>query len=275
LSQSYEDINQTAPSWSERFSAILSTQSRVVGALVMREIHTRFGRDNIGFAWIIAEPVMFCLGVIAMWSMIKSESHIDTPIVPFLLSGYMPLLMYRHCVMRALRCMQANLELMYHRQVTIFAMYMARMGVEILGTLAAFFITGFIFYVWGFVKVPYDMGPMILGWLIYAWFSVAVAITVGALSERSEVVEKIWQPVSYIMIPLSGTFYMVDWLPESVHHLIVLMPQVSAVEYLRGGYFGPEVRVHHNLPVAIYVNMILSVIGLYLLKDARSYVEVT
>ncbi|MBO6758452.1 MAG: ABC transporter permease [Roseibium sp.] len=271
---SYITPDHKLPLWS-RFSAKLESQSRVVGALVMREIHTRFGRENIGFAWIIAEPVLFCLGVILMWSIVKSENHIETPIVPFLLSGYMPLLLYRHCVMRALRCMQANLELMYHRQVTIFAMYMARMAVEIIGTIAAFFITGFIFFMWGFVKVPYDMGPIVLGWLLYAWYSVAVAITIGALSERSEVVEKIWHPISYIMIPLSGAFYMVDWLPKSVHHLIILFPQVSAVEYMRGGYFGPGVPVYYNLPVAIYTSAVITVIGLYFLKDARSYVEVT
>jgi len=264
-----------SPGWWTSFKAAVARNNRVIAALVMREIHTRFGRDNIGFAWIILEPVMFCLGVIAMWSIVKSESHIDTPIVPFLLSGYMPLLMYRHCVMRALRCMQANLELMYHRQVTIFAMYMARMGVEILGTLAAFFVTGFIFFVWGFVDVPYDMGPIIIGWAVYAWYSVAVSILVGALSERSEVVEKIWHPISYIMIPLSGTFYMVDWLPTAVHDIIVLFPQVSAVEYLRGGYFGPSQPVYYNMPVAIYVTAVLTVLGLYFLKDARSYVEVT
>ncbi len=239
----------------------------------MREIHTRFGRDNIGFAWVIAEPVMFCLGVIAMWSIVKSDAHVETPIVPFLLSGYMPLLMYRHCVMRALRCMQANLELMYHRQVTIFSMYMARMTVEVVGTLAAFFITGLIFYLWGYVEVPYDVGPMLLGWFIYAWFSVAISILIGSLSERSEVVEKIWHPISYIMIPLSGTFYMVSWLPEKVHPLIVLFPQVTAVELIRGGYFGPTVPVYYNIPVAIYTSAVITVLGLYFLKDARSYVE--
>lgn len=257
------------------FKRNMDAQTRVIGALVMREIHTRFGRDNIGFAWIIAEPIMFCLGVIAMWSIAKSESHIDTPIVPFLLSGYMPLLMYRHCVSRALRCMQANLELMYHRQVTIFAMYMARMAVEMIGTLAAFFITGFIFYIWGFVEMPYDMGPIVIGWLIYAWYSMAVSILIGALSERSEVVEKIWHPISYVMIPLSGAFYMVNWLPEQVRNIIVYFPQVSAVEYLRGGYFGPTVAVYYNLTSAVYVCAVLTVVGLYFLKDARSYVEMT
>jgi len=28
-------------------------QARVIGALMIRELNTRFGRDNIGFLWIM------------------------------------------------------------------------------------------------------------------------------------------------------------------------------------------------------------------------------
>jgi capsular polysaccharide transport system permease protein len=105
---------------------------------MMREIYTRFGRDNIGFAWIIAEPAIFCLAIILLWSMIKHQGHADTPIVPFLLTGYMPLLLFRHMTGRLLRCMQANAALLYHRSITILTLYMARIGVELLGTSAAF-----------------------------------------------------------------------------------------------------------------------------------------
>ena len=37
----------------------LATQWRVVGALLIREIYTRFGRESLGFAWIVAEPLVF------------------------------------------------------------------------------------------------------------------------------------------------------------------------------------------------------------------------
>ena len=39
-------------------------------------------------------------------------------------------------------------------------------------------------------------------------------MTVGAMSEISEVVEKVWHPVTYLTFPLSGAMFMVGWLPE-------------------------------------------------------------
>jgi ABC-type polysaccharide/polyol phosphate export permease len=41
---------------------------RVIGALLMREILTRYGRHNIGFMWLFVEPMMFTLGVLALWT---------------------------------------------------------------------------------------------------------------------------------------------------------------------------------------------------------------
>lgn len=45
---------------------LFSLQVRVIGALLMREIHTRYGRESIGHLWVIGEPMLFCVGVAIM-----------------------------------------------------------------------------------------------------------------------------------------------------------------------------------------------------------------
>ena len=46
----------------------LAIQLRVIRALLMREVITRFGRHNLGVLWLVAEPMIFTLGVAALWS---------------------------------------------------------------------------------------------------------------------------------------------------------------------------------------------------------------
>jgi capsular polysaccharide transport system permease protein len=45
----------------------LGIQRRVLYALLMREIITRFGRENLGVLWLVAEPMLFTLGVATLW----------------------------------------------------------------------------------------------------------------------------------------------------------------------------------------------------------------
>ena len=35
------------------------------------------------------------------------------------------------------------------------------------------------------------------------------------MSERSDMVEHIWPPFSYLYMPISGFFYLAAWLPPS------------------------------------------------------------
>ena len=253
---------------------LLRIQTRVISALMMREIYTRFGRDNIGFAWIVAEPAIFSLAVILLWAVTKHSAHAEIPIVPFLLTGYMPLLLYRHMTGRMLRCMQANAALLYHRQITVLSLYGARVLVEILGTSAAFAFCMIAFFLAGYVEVPEDPALMLGGWLLYAWYAAATSVAVGALSERSEVVEKIWSPISYINIPLSGTFYMLYWLPDQFREALLWMPPVNGVEMIRGGYFGPGIPTYFSATYLAYVNAIITVVGLYFVRGARHHVEI-
>lgn len=249
-------------------------QVRIISALMLREIYTRFGRENIGFAWIVAEPAAFATAVIGLWSLMKHAGHAEVQITPFVLTGYMPLLMYRHMTGRLMRCMQSNTSLLYHRQVTVISLYIARIVVELLGTSAAFLFCLSLFGLLGYIEWPYSIPQMIGGWLLYAWFAAGVSILIGALSERSEIVDKFWNPIGYVTIPLSGTFFMAAWVPDSVRQYLLWSPQLNGVEIVRGGYFGPGVPTFYDATYMAYVNAVVLVVGLYLAKDGRRYVEV-
>ncbi|WP_333834385.1 ABC transporter permease [Rubrimonas sp.] len=257
-----------------RRESFAAAQLRLLAALIVRETYTRFGRDNIGFAWIVMEPVLFCLAVIALWSsaMSKGGAH-DIPIVAFLLTGYMPLQMYRHGVMHLMRCMHVNAELLYHRQITVLLMYAARLVTELIGTLGAFVITVTLFVLWGLAKPPVDIPMIVAGFLVYMLFVIGFSILIGALSERFELVEKLWPPLGYITVPLSGTFYMLYWLPPEARDILVWFPLVSGVEMIRGGYFGPDVPVFYEWEAAVVTSLVLLAVGLFLLRSARRYVE--
>jgi capsular polysaccharide transport system permease protein len=253
-----------------------SVQARVMHALIVREIYTRFGRENIGFAWIVVEPIIFCLAVIVLWTMVVSQGkHLEVPIVEFLLTGYMPLIMYRHGVTRLMRCMQANAELLYHRGVTIFSMYIARLFIEIVGTMAAFLITTTLFVIWGFARPPHNPPMILAGFALYALFVIAISILIGALSERSELVEKFWGPLSYMTLPLSGTFYMLYWLPPAAREVLAFMPMASGVEIIRGGYLGPGIPVFYQWEASVVICLVILAVGLLLLRHARRYVEMS
>src|SRR5574343_654182 len=92
-------------------------QVRVIHALMIRELITRFGRENIGFLWIMAEPLLFGGLVAAMWRLVHGPSEHGMGIVAFAITGYIPVTLFRHGVSRSISIFTVNSSLLYHRQV--------------------------------------------------------------------------------------------------------------------------------------------------------------
>src|SRR5215831_4618703 len=115
----------------------LLIQRRVVGALLVREIYTRFGRESLGFGWMVAEPLVFALPVLLVWRIVRASHEHGLSLMPFLWSGYLPLLLFRHLGARILLFIRGNAGLLYHRRVSILDIFLARAILEIGGNLAA------------------------------------------------------------------------------------------------------------------------------------------
>jgi ABC-type polysaccharide/polyol phosphate export permease len=129
-------------------------------------------------------------------------------------------------------------------------------------------------FVWiGFIKPPCDWVLMMEGYLMMAWFAAALAIWVCAFTEMSEVFERIWHPVTYLMLPISGFAYMVDWLPLKYQGLAMKMPMVNGCEMIRDGFFGNVVRCHYSVAYFACWCLGLMLVGMTMLKIFARTVE--
>lgn len=251
-----------------------SRHARVVGALMMREMITRFGREGIGFLWLIGEPLMFCCGVLVMWSIIKPEYEHGVRLGPFIMTGYMGLLLLRHQIAYSQGAIQGNIGLLFHRRIGVLHLFVSRNVLEFLGATAAFVVVYAVLMVLGQVSLPKDIVTLYLGWIILGLMSSGLAMLLAALSIRSEVMERIVPLLTYVMIPVSGAFFMVSWLPDKYQELFLLIPLAHGIEMIRAGVFGEFVETHYNAVYAISWAGILNFFAMILLADARNRVDI-
>jgi ABC-2 type transport system permease protein/capsular polysaccharide transport system permease protein len=251
----------------------LSIQRRVVWALFLREILTRFGRHNIGFLWLFVEPMLFTLGVTAMWTALRAAHGSNLPIVAFAITGYSSVLLWRNMSGRCIGALLPNLSLLYHRNVRPMDIYAARLLLEGVGATMSFVFLVILFGFVGWLQMPEDVLQVIGGWIMLAWFGASLALLLGSLSEQSETIEKLWHPASYLLFPLSGAAFLVDVLPKQAQDAVLWLPMVHGVEYLREGYFGSRMTAHYDLSYMAICNLGLTIFGLaQLSKVSRTVV---
>ncbi len=250
------------------FMASLKVQGRVLHALLIREMLTRYGRNNIGFLWLFVEPMLFTIVVTIVWSATRSIHGSNIPIVAFALTGYSSMLMWRNMPGRCIRAITGNKSLLFHRLVKPMDVYIARLLLEFVGTSASFVLLGIGFWAFDWLLPPEDALQVLTGWLLLGWFGVGLALVLGALSERSELVDRIWPPLSYFMFPFSGAGFLADGLPERLREIVLYLPMLNCNEYIREGYFGSKMTAHYDLQYVIIFNLGLTLIGLWLVRSS-------
>lgn len=244
-------------------------QRRVISALMIRELVTRFGRENIGFLWMMAEPLLFAGLVGIMWRFMHGPEEHGVSITAFIATGYIPLTVFRQSVTRATKIFTVNGSLLYHRQVKILDFIFVRFLIEVIGAMMAFVFIAIILGMLNQFPVPANLGALIGGWVLYCMWVFSLCLVLAPLSELSDIFEKLMPVTVYISIPFSGTFTMVSWLAPNFRPYMLLSPFVSPMELIRYGVFGDKVDALWDITVPISATMVLTVIGLSLCRRVR------
>lgn len=247
---------------------------RIVEALVLREIITRYGREGIGFLWLVGEPLLFCFGVMFLWSLMKPEYEHGVRLAPFIMTGYMCILLFRHMFSACAGALQANVGLLHHRIVRPLHIYISRAVLEVIGGATAFIVVYAILFCLGWVELPTNYLVVYAGYLTLGLISIGFAMVFAALTVRFEILERILPLIIYIIIPLSGAFVMVDWIPQEYRSFYLLNPLPHTVEMVRSGVFGEFVPTHYNAAYALAWGGGLLLAGLLLLSETQKYLEI-
>jgi capsular polysaccharide transport system permease protein len=248
-------------------------QIRVLHALLMREVITRFGRENLGVLWLVGEPMLFTVGVATLWTMSGMHHNSPIPIVAFAVTGYSSVLMWRNSASRCGSAIENNKPLLYHRNVQILDVLLTRTILEICGATCSFIVLSLFFMFIGWMREPVDLLEVMGGWVMLAWFGASLALLIGAGTAFSEVVDRLWHPAAYLLFPLSGAAFMVDWMPPNLRGFVLLLPMVHGTEIIREGWFGNVITAHYDLAYMAACCLVLTLAGLYVQRQARLRVE--
>lgn len=242
-------------------------QIRVIGALIIREMHTRFGRHKYGYLWLFFEPLL--LG--AMIAIIHYQRGTEgvRSSFEFFSIGYILFFMFRGIVNRASSTISSNRGLLYHRQVTLPDLFYARhiiesiacTGVMVLFTIAGIAMGG---------EYPDSIVKMLSALLLMTLLSQGIALVVGAATSEWDGLERIVHAMSYLMLPFSGLFFMVEWLPGWMQDVVLWVPTVHIFELLRDGQFGDQFRPIYDFQYVFGWILVTHLIGLAGLRLARN-----
>lgn len=247
-------------------------QARVIHALIMREMITRYGRNNLGFLWMIITPMLF-VSVITIPVSLSSQTKHALPFLPFALTGYSAVVVIRDIMINCSNAIGPNLPLLYHRNVTLYDVFYARTILDAASSTIAFIALLSPLVLFNWMAFPADILLMMSGWMMLIWHSFSVGLVAGVLGFRYESFSRLFRMALMLVFPFSGAMFMVSWLPSEYGQFMLWFPLVHGMEMMRGGYYGDRVIAQYSVTYIFMVNLAFSFIGYWSVKRAKGFLE--
>ena len=246
----------------------LRVQLRVIGALTLREMGTRFGRDNLGYLWLFLEPALLGGALGFAHHLAGHGMPGGLNVASFWVIGYIPFYLLRGVLNRAPTAIVANQSLLYHRQVTLLDILAARNLLEggaTFGAMVAFLLFfGLLVDEW-----PREPAKLVLGMMLMLGMAHGAALLIATGSVYTELFDRVMHLVTYLALPLTGAFFMVFWLPTELQRIALWIPTVHVFELVRSGQYGSVVPTQYDLGYVLAWVAGLNLLGMAGLRRAR------
>lgn len=212
---------------------------RTIGALVLREMQTTYGRSPGGYAWALLEPI----GGIALLTLILvsgfrvREPALGSNFQLFFASGLLVLIMFQSISGRLAQSIAFSRNLLFYPGVKYTDALIARFLLNLLTQTLVFLIivTGII--VLFDVQTIVDPVPILAGLGLTA----LLALGIGTLNCFLVNVVPIWDPIWSILtrplILVSTVFYTFEQIPRQYQDIGWWNPLVHLVGMMRQGLY--------------------------------------
>jgi capsular polysaccharide transport system permease protein len=255
------------------FGRALGCQSRVVGALILREMRVRFGRSQLGYLWAVAEPLGYLVGFSAMYHYLDRHPPFGNSMVLFFSTGILPFQLFRHIGNQLSGAFSANQALLTYPIVQPIDTVIARAILEIATSLFVMIIVFGAIIITGNAQMPDNVVRLVESVVLLSLLAFGYGLMSAVIITRINSWHNISRLIMTPMMFLSGIFFSLDSVPLKFRDIVTWNPVLHGVEMFREGYYsnyrGSEIDPFYLAVCAI----VLTFVALAMERTVRGRIE--
>jgi capsular polysaccharide transport system permease protein len=215
----------------------LVIQGRVLFALVMREMTTRFGRSSGGYVWAVLEPAVSVAMMVALFSQLAHAPPLGRDFGLFYATGYMAFALWRDVSGVVGGAITANRALLTFPRVSILDTILARFLLQALtSAVVCVLVIGVT------VALSRDQARLDLGAALAAFgVGCALGLSVGGLNALLFACSPTWERtyglVTRPLFLISGVFFLHDAMPPVIQDVLWWNPLSHLVGLMRVAFY--------------------------------------
>lgn len=250
-----------------RMRLVLPVRFRVLNALVLREMTTRYGKSHLGYIWAILEPIAYIAIFSALFGFMSRHPPLGQNFPVFFATGVLPFFFFRMIADSCSSAFANNRTLLTYPQVTLLDAILGRFILEFTTRVLVSVLTLYGLITYYSFDAIYALGPIMAAPLLLAGVGIGTGMINCVLFNLSGTYQRVYMLLSRPQVILSGVIFIPERLPAGeARELILLNPLVHMIAYFRTGFYPTYAADYINFPMMISFPIALIVIGMFLIR---------
>ena len=239
---------------------------RSVGALMLREMVSTYGRNPGGYIWAVLEPigsiVIFALG----FSLFMHKPPLGTDFLLFFATGFLPFSMYLSISTKVQLALRYSLPLLNYPRVVWIDAVIARLALALVTdlTVMTIVIAGLMWL--GTDQIRIDLGPILTGISMVVIGATGIGLINGLLAGLFPIWPTLWNIVNRPIFLASGVLFLFESMPQIAQYYLWWNPLLQAISEMRSGFYAGYDADFVSLPYVFGIGMILLTFGLLAMR---------
>jgi capsular polysaccharide transport system permease protein len=221
------------------FIQALIDKKSVMGAVMLRDMRTRFFNHGLGFLVVVLWPLVHMMLIIAIHTV---ATHGAAPpygnsAPVFFMTGVVPFLAFTYVSRFMAFSVSLNRPMMAFPIVTVNDVLVGRAALEIIAAFATLFFIHLVLWMMGENPFPYDLDRAVTAYLSTLFLAFACGYLIGILYLFFPMIITAYQLMIILMYATSGVFFVPSDLSDSAAYALGYNPVVVCIEWYRTAYF--------------------------------------
>lgn len=241
--------------------------SRTVGALMIREMSTTYGRTAFGYLWAIVEPAAGIMLLTLVFSLALRTPGLGSNFPLYYASGLLPFLTYMDISAKTAQSLRFSKPLMSLPVVTFVDTLLARL---FLNGLTQLMVTALVLML---IMQVYQLDEIVDYTEVLSAMLMAISLGFGVgtlncyLFLRFPSWERIWGIAMRPIFFISCIFFLFETVPPPYNSYLWFNPLVHITGLFRRGVYPTYDAPYVSLPYVMGLSLILLVFGFLLLRQ--------
>ncbi len=244
----------------------IAQSTRSIGALILREISSSYGRTAGGYLWAILEPLAGIALLTFLFSLAFDAPPLGDNFAIFYATGILPFTMYTQVYVKLMVAIWYSKPLLQYPVITFMDALIGRFVLTFLTQVLVFCLI-FTGVLWIYdPQVSLDLELIALAIAMTAVLGAGIGILNCLMISVLPSWQRLWNIAHKPMFIISSIFYIFEAVPEPYRSILWYNPLIHIVGTLRQATFSSYHASYASPAYVFAIGLTCLVVGLFFLR---------